>query len=162
MFGDWKRDCTASTLVDSAELGSQDWALFFSAPVSLPASGPRTARMMSQRTSTAHLERRPLATPTSARALVMMGPPERSTERVASMADYEPRRRLSQDISRLTQSHIASLRRSQKSTKRPRLQATEFPRGRSCQARWAHPDRWTITAAAGAARRRRPPSAAWR
>src|ERR1700745_630215 len=119
MFGDWKCDCTASTLVDSAELGSHDWALFFSAPVSLPASGPRTARMMSQRTSTAHLERRPLATPTSARDLVMMGPPERS-ERVASMADYEPRRRLSQDISRLSPSPILCLRPCQKNTTHPR------------------------------------------
>src|SRR5215469_11682135 len=101
MFGDWNFVCTASTLVDSAEPGSQDWASFFSAPVSLPASGPSTATMMSQKTSTAHLVRRPLTMPTIARArVVIVGPLERSTERVASMADYEARRKQSQDISR--------------------------------------------------------------
>src|SRR5215468_10031219 len=42
-FGDWNRDCSASTFVDWACGGSHDWASFFSAPVSLPASDPATA-----------------------------------------------------------------------------------------------------------------------
>src|SRR6266699_946131 len=59
MLGDWNRDCTSSTLVDSALAGSQADALFFSTPVSLPPSGPITATMTSQKTRTAHLVRRP-------------------------------------------------------------------------------------------------------
>ena len=51
MFGDWNRDCRSSTLVDSALAGSQDDESFFSAPVSLPASGPATATTTSQKTT---------------------------------------------------------------------------------------------------------------
>ena len=74
MLGDWNRDCTSSTLVDSAADGSQDDASFFSAPVSLPASEPSTATMISQKTRTAHLVRRPLGMATIARARLMMIP----------------------------------------------------------------------------------------
>src|SRR5580704_7433540 len=61
--GDWNRDCRARTLVDSALAGSQAEESFFSAPVSLPASGPATATTISQKTRTAHLVRRPVRTP---------------------------------------------------------------------------------------------------
>src|SRR5260370_10958264 len=71
MLGDWNRDCTSSTLVDSAAAGSQADALFFSAPVSLPASGPSTATMISQNTRTAHLVRRPAGIRMIALALLM-------------------------------------------------------------------------------------------
>jgi hypothetical protein len=74
MFGDWKRDCRSSTLVDSAWAGSQDDESFFSAPVSLPDNGPARATMISQKTSTAHLARRPLATATIVRARPMVIP----------------------------------------------------------------------------------------
>src|SRR3954447_3520835 len=74
MLGDWNRDCTSRTLVDSAAGGSQDDASFFSAPVSLPASEPSTATMISQKTKTAHLVRRPLGMATIARARFMMIP----------------------------------------------------------------------------------------
>jgi len=74
MFGDWKRDCRSSTLVDSALAGSQDDESFFCAPVSLPDSGPATATMISQKTTTAHLARRPLAMPMSMRARLIVIP----------------------------------------------------------------------------------------
>ena len=74
MLGDWNRDCTSSTLVDSAAAGSQADASFFSAPVSLPASEPSTATTISQKTRTAHLVRRPLGMATIARARLMMIP----------------------------------------------------------------------------------------
>ena len=74
MLGDWNRDCTSRTLVDSAAGGSQADASFFSAPVRLPASGPITATTISQKTRTAHLVRRPLGMATIARARLMMFP----------------------------------------------------------------------------------------
>src|ERR1700722_19357419 len=101
MFGDWKRDWRSSTLVDSALAGSQDEESFFSAPVSLPASGPATATMISQKTRTAHLVRRPLAMPTIARARLMMIPQELAGLSVAPGTTIEHGPRQSQDISRL-------------------------------------------------------------
>src|SRR5215813_5157849 len=68
-LGDWNRDCMASTFVDCACGGSHDWASFFSAPVSLPASEPATARIRIHRTRTTHLPRRPPGKPTIVRAL---------------------------------------------------------------------------------------------
>src|SRR6266480_2498127 len=115
MFGDWKRDCSASTLVDSAEPGSQAWASFFSAPVSLPASGPATATMISQKISTAHLVRRPLAMPTIARARVMVDPPDRSAERgCLTGCTMRHGGDESQDISRLAEPGHTSPRRAEK------------------------------------------------
>src|SRR5712691_826770 len=70
-LGDWNCDCRASTLVASALAGSHACASFFSAPISLPASGPATARMTIHRTRTAHLVRRPAGTLTIARALLI-------------------------------------------------------------------------------------------
>ncbi len=61
-------------MVDSALAGSQDDESFFSAPVSLPDSGPATATMISQKTTTAHLARRPLATAMIVRARLMVIP----------------------------------------------------------------------------------------
>src|SRR5258708_33533166 len=61
----------SSPLVDWAGAGSQADALFFSAPVSLPASGPSTATMISQNTRTAHLVRRPAGIRMMALALLM-------------------------------------------------------------------------------------------
>src|ERR1700722_18316130 len=74
MFGDWNCDCRSSTLVDSALAGSQADESFFSAPVSLPDSGPATATMISQKTTTAHLARRPLATVMIERARLIVIP----------------------------------------------------------------------------------------
>src|ERR1700730_5800221 len=74
MLGDWNFACTSSTFVDWALAGSQADELFFSAPVSLPANGPSTATMISQKTRTAHLVRRPLAMPTIALARLMVIP----------------------------------------------------------------------------------------
>src|SRR6516165_6001687 len=62
-LGDTTFDRSASTCVDSALGGSHDWASFFSAPVSLPESGPASATMTSQNTSTSHFVRRPAGTP---------------------------------------------------------------------------------------------------
>src|SRR5215469_7538446 len=70
-FGDWNRDCRASTFVDCACAGSHDWASFFSAPVSLPASEPAAAKITIHRTRTTHLPRRPLGKPTIMRALLI-------------------------------------------------------------------------------------------
>src|SRR6266568_3364024 len=74
-LGDWNCDSRASTLVDSALAGSHACASFFSAPISLPASGPAAARMMIHRTRTAHLVRRPAGMLTIARALLIRNPP---------------------------------------------------------------------------------------
>ena len=62
MFGDCRRDSSASTLVDWALPGSHAWMLFCSAPVSLADSDPKTPSITSQNTRTAHLALRPLAT----------------------------------------------------------------------------------------------------
>src|ERR1039457_943238 len=70
-LGDWNRDCRSRTLVDSALAGSHDFASLCSAPISLPASGPATPRMTIHSTTTTHLVRRPLGTPTIARALLI-------------------------------------------------------------------------------------------
>src|SRR6266516_7224631 len=59
MFGDWKRDCRARTLVDSALAGSQALASFFSAPISFPASGKATTTTTSQKPTTSHLVQLP-------------------------------------------------------------------------------------------------------
>src|ERR1700753_4169090 len=74
MLGDWTFDCRFSTWVDSALAGSQDDESFFSAPVSLPDSGPARATMISQNTSTPHLARRPLAKVKMLRARLMVFP----------------------------------------------------------------------------------------
>src|SRR5215469_3927443 len=62
-LGDTTFDRSASTCVDSALGGSHDWASFFSAPVSLPDSGPASATTTSQNTSTSHFVRRPAGSP---------------------------------------------------------------------------------------------------
>src|SRR5262245_5807250 len=59
MFGDWKRDCTARTLVDSALPGSHALASFFSAPMSLLDSGKARTSMTSQKPTTTHLVQLP-------------------------------------------------------------------------------------------------------
>src|SRR5258708_17693527 len=69
-LGDWNFDCRASTFVDCACAGSHDCASFLSAPVSLPASEPATARMMIQRIRTTHFPRRPLGKLTIPRPLL--------------------------------------------------------------------------------------------
>ena len=74
ILGDWIFDCRLSTWVDSALAGSQDDESFFSAPVSLPDSGPARATTISQKTTTPHLARRPLANVMMARARLMMIP----------------------------------------------------------------------------------------
>src|SRR6266436_7819015 len=86
MFGDWKADCSFSTCVDSALAGSQDWASFFSAPVSFPDSGPATAAMISQNTRTAHLVRRPPGKRSRARALLIF-----SSRSLGSSVKLSPR-----------------------------------------------------------------------
>ena len=63
-MGDTNLRRSVSTWVDSACGGSHDAASFFSAPVSLPASGPASATTTSQNTSTSHLVRRPAGIPT--------------------------------------------------------------------------------------------------
>ena len=59
MLGDWKRDCTSRTLVDSALAGSQALASFCSAWVSLLDSGKATTITTSQKPTTSHLVQRP-------------------------------------------------------------------------------------------------------
>src|SRR5215831_6804765 len=59
MFGDWKRDCTSRTLVDSAFAGSQALASFFSAPVSFDDSGSAITSTTSQKPTTTHLVQLP-------------------------------------------------------------------------------------------------------
>src|SRR5215471_1664786 len=58
-LGDWKRDCTSRTLVDSAFAGSHAFASFFSAPVSLLDSGKATTRTITQKPTTIHLVQLP-------------------------------------------------------------------------------------------------------
>src|SRR6516162_7601079 len=70
-----KCDLRLRTWVDSAFGGSQDEASFFSAPVSFPDSGPATATMTSQNTSTSHLVRRPAGAYAIARKTAMPDPP---------------------------------------------------------------------------------------
>ena len=83
MFGDCTLACRLTTLVDSALAGSHADESFFSAPVSLPASGPATTTMISQKTSTSHLVRRPPGTRRSARALLMKIPQDHQLLAVA-------------------------------------------------------------------------------
>src|SRR5215469_12019017 len=59
MFGDWKRDCTSRTLVDSAFAGSHALASFFSAPVSFDDSGSAITSTTSQKPTTIHLVQLP-------------------------------------------------------------------------------------------------------
>src|SRR5215831_14588360 len=68
-------DLRLRTWVDSAFGGSQDEASFFSAPVSFPDSGPATATITSQATSTSHLVRRPAGAYAIARKTAMPDPP---------------------------------------------------------------------------------------
>ena len=58
-MGDWKRDCTSSTLVDSAFPGSQYFVSFFSAPVSLLDSGKASTSTTTQKPTTTHLVQLP-------------------------------------------------------------------------------------------------------
>src|ERR1700753_3337721 len=74
MLGDWILDCRFSTWVDSALAGSQDDESFFSAPVSLLDNGAARATMISQKTRTPHLARRPLAKVMMARARLIVFP----------------------------------------------------------------------------------------
>src|ERR1700761_9796706 len=74
MLGGWIFDCRFSTWVDWALAGSHDDESFFSAPVSLPDNGPARATMISQKTTTPHLARRPLAKVMMARARLMVFP----------------------------------------------------------------------------------------
>src|ERR1700759_5642138 len=74
MFGDWIFDCRFSTCVDSALAGNHDDESFFSAPVSFPDNGPARATMISQKTTTPHLARRPLANVKMVRARLMVIP----------------------------------------------------------------------------------------
>src|ERR1700749_4091692 len=87
MLGDWIFDCRFSTGVDSALAGSQDDESFFSAPVSLPDNGPARATMISQKTRTPHLARRPLAKVMMARARLMVIP-RQVTGRAALLAAH--------------------------------------------------------------------------
>src|SRR6201995_4161612 len=74
-LGDTTFDRSARPCVDSALAGSHDWASFFSAPVSLPDSGPASATTTSQNTSTSHLVRRPAGIPTTDLSLDMPDSP---------------------------------------------------------------------------------------
>src|SRR5690349_5414287 len=75
MFGDWKRDCTSRTLVDSALAGSQALASFFSAPVSFPDSGNAITSTTSQKPTTIHLVQLPAGISVSLLATLFIGPP---------------------------------------------------------------------------------------
>src|SRR5262249_36247357 len=75
MFGDWKRDCTSRTLVDSAFAGSHALASFFSAPVSFPDSGSAITRTTSQKPTTTHLVQLPAGISVSLLATLFIGPP---------------------------------------------------------------------------------------
>src|SRR5262249_5486054 len=66
--GDWNAPDRLSTLVDSAEPGAQAEASFFSAPVSLPASGAPANRTTNQKTRTTYLDLRPAGSPAKRRA----------------------------------------------------------------------------------------------
>src|SRR5215469_17767333 len=72
---DCAQDCCCSTWVDSALAGSQFCASFFSALVSLPASGPASATMISQNATTTHLARRPAGSLAIEPILLMKSPP---------------------------------------------------------------------------------------
>src|ERR1700761_7059006 len=101
MLGDWIFDCRFSTWVASALAGSHDDESFFSAPVSLPDSGPARATMISQKTTTPHLARRPLAKVMMARARLMLIPRQSMVwlPRVAETIGHNPVPR--QDISQV-------------------------------------------------------------
>src|ERR1700729_2612026 len=86
MLGDWKAACRFTTCVDSALAGSQAEASFFSAFVSLPASGPAAAMTMTQKTRTSHLVRRPPGTRPRAR-MVFIGLPLDRRQFVAAVRD---------------------------------------------------------------------------
>ncbi len=77
MFGDWKLDCRFRTFVDSALAGSQACESFFSAPVSLLASGPSATTTMTQNTRISHLVRRPLGRRKIERAVFIRIPQDR-------------------------------------------------------------------------------------
>src|SRR3954452_8761040 len=62
VFGDRNAFCSWSAIVDSALPGSHDFASFFSAPDSLPASGPSAATTMTQNNRTRYFVRRPTIT----------------------------------------------------------------------------------------------------
>src|SRR6266498_4757113 len=70
-LGDWNFACRSRTLVDSAFAGSHDFASFFSAPLSLLASGEARASTATQNTTTAHLVHRPQGMPAILRAALM-------------------------------------------------------------------------------------------
>src|SRR5260370_37367693 len=93
MFGGWKCACRLSTLVDAAAAGSQELASFFSAPVSLPASGMATTTTTSQKTTTSHLVLRPHGMPTILLALLIGVPPLADCLLVRLIAPLSPNRR---------------------------------------------------------------------
>src|SRR3954453_7771259 len=62
VLGERNAFCSSRTTVDSALPGSHDFASFFSAPLSLPASGPIAATTTSQNNRTRYLLRRPTIT----------------------------------------------------------------------------------------------------
>src|SRR5436190_22438607 len=78
MFGDWKRDCTLRTWVDSAFAGSQALASFFSAPVSFDESGNAITSTTSQKPTTTHLVQLPAGISVSLLAILFIGPPSGS------------------------------------------------------------------------------------
>src|SRR5215831_21254755 len=75
MFGDWKRDCTSRTLVDSAFAGSQALASFFSAPVSFDDSGSAITSTTSQKPTTTHLVQLPAGISVSLLATLFIDSP---------------------------------------------------------------------------------------
>src|SRR5215467_1891484 len=75
MFGDWKRDCTLRTWVDSAFAGSQALASFFSAPVSFDESGRAITSTTTQKPTTTHLVQLPAGISVSLLATLFIGPP---------------------------------------------------------------------------------------
>src|SRR5215831_8796935 len=75
MFGDWKRDCTSRTLVDSAFAGSQALASFFSAPVSFDDSGSAITSTTSQKPTTTHLVQLPAGISVSVLATLFIDSP---------------------------------------------------------------------------------------
>src|SRR5215469_15089897 len=75
MFGDWKRDCTSRTLVDSAFAGSQAFASFFSAPVSFDDSGNAITSTTSQKPTTTHLVQLPAGISVSLLATLFIDSP---------------------------------------------------------------------------------------
>src|SRR5215510_10816717 len=79
MFGDWKRDCTSRTLVDSAFAGSQAFASFFSAPVSFDDSGNAITSTTSQKPTTTHLVQLPAGISVSLLATLFINPPSGSS-----------------------------------------------------------------------------------